>query len=118
MLWAEEAGQLALGILGLYLHPYQISFWWWPFLFLSPDLGMAGYLINAKTGAITYNLFHHKGIAAALIISGFLFHLPLVFFIGLLLFAHAAFDRLAGYGLKYTDGFKHTHLGRIGKPAK
>ena len=30
---------------------------------------------------------------------------------GLLLFAHASFDRMMGYGLKYDDHFKHTSLG-------
>lgn len=33
---------------------------------------------------------------------------------GIILFAHAAFDRILGYGLKYERGFKFTHLGEIG----
>ena len=32
------------------------------------------------------------------------------------LVAHAAFDRSLGYGLKYALGFRHTHLGLIGRP--
>jgi hypothetical protein len=32
-------------------------------------------------------------------------------FTGTLLFTHASFDRILGYGLKYFDSFKHTHLG-------
>jgi len=31
------------------------------------------------------------------------------------LYGHSSFDRLCGYGLKYVDDFKHTHLGWIGK---
>lgn len=31
------------------------------------------------------------------------------------LFAHIGMDRLLGYGLKYPTGFRHTHLGRIGR---
>jgi hypothetical protein len=31
------------------------------------------------------------------------------------LFGHSAFDRMLGYGMKYTDSFQHTHLGLIGK---
>jgi hypothetical protein len=34
--------------------------------------------------------------------------------IGVIMFSHAAFDRLLGYGLKYEEGFKFTHLGAIG----
>ncbi|MDA1193538.1 MAG: DUF4260 family protein, partial [Candidatus Poribacteria bacterium] len=29
---------------------------------------------------------------------------------GAILIGHSAFDRLLGYGLKYPDAFKHTHL--------
>ena len=36
---------------------------------------------------------------------------------GLILFGHAAWDRLLGYGLKYNDSFHKTHLGWIGKKA-
>jgi hypothetical protein len=35
--------------------------------------------------------------------------------LGLIFLAHSSFDRAAGYGLKYFDGFNHTHLGWIGK---
>jgi hypothetical protein len=34
------------------------------------------------------------------------------------MFSHAAFDRMLGYGLKYEQGFRHTHLGTIGKAQK
>jgi hypothetical protein len=30
---------------------------------------------------------------------------------------HIGVDRLMGYGLKYSDGFGWTHLGRLGKRA-
>ncbi len=115
LLKAEEAAGLALAILAIYLQPVTIIWWLWPFLFLSPDISMLGYLHNAKTGAWTYNLFHHKGIAALVIFAGYGLHAPWVLFTGLVLFAHAAFDRLAGYGLKYNDSFSHTHLGYVGK---
>nr|WP_317235731.1 DUF4260 family protein [Niabella hibiscisoli] len=35
--------------------------------------------------------------------------------IGVVLFGHASLDRVAGYGLKYNNGFAFTHLGVIGK---
>jgi hypothetical protein len=34
--------------------------------------------------------------------------------IGIIFLGHAAFDRIFGYGLKFSDDFKHTHFGRIG----
>jgi len=35
--------------------------------------------------------------------------------VGIILFSHSAMDRVFGYGLKYPDSFKNTHLGKIGK---
>ena len=32
---------------------------------------------------------------------------------GIILFGHSSFDRILGYGLKYTDSFKNTHLGSL-----
>lgn len=84
-------------------------------MFLSPDISMLGYLAGPSAGAFTYNLFHHKAVAAAVLAAGFLMHLPVVLFIGLVLYAHSAYDRVLGYGLKYSDSFNHTHLGLVGK---
>lgn len=95
----------------------QLTYSWWVYLvfFLAPDLGMVGYLFNTKTGATLYNLFHHKGIAIALYLMGAYMNDQELLFAGTLLFGHSAFDRIFGYGLKYEDDFKHTHLGWIGK---
>lgn len=117
LLKSEQAAQLALAILALYLQPIHIAWWLWLFLFLSPDIGMAGYLMNNQVGAWVYNFFHHRGVAAIVIFAGYFLHVPWVLLIGLVLFAHSAFDRMLGYGLKYPDGFAHTHLGYVGKGA-
>jgi hypothetical protein len=84
-------------------------------LFFSPDLSMLGYLLNSRIGAFTYNLFHHRGIALALVAAGFLVQLDILMTSGLLLAAHSSFDRMLGYGLKFPDNFKHTSSGWIGK---
>ena len=115
ILQAEEAAQLLIGILGLYLQPIHISWWIWPFLFLSPDISMLGYVFNTKIGAFFYNLFHHKLMGLLILLVGYFINQDILIFIGLLLFAHSSFDRVFGYGLKYNDSFNHTHLGMIGK---
>ena len=108
---AEEAASLALALLAISLQSVSVAWWMWPFLFLSPDISMLGYLHSSRTGAWTYNLFHHKGVAIGVIIAGYLLQMPWLLLAGLVLFAHSAFDRLLGFGLKYEDNFKHTHLG-------
>jgi len=93
----------------------NLSWWWFAGCILLPDLSMIGYLHNAKTGAWLYNIFHHRALALLVLTLGFLGHLPWIHFAGLILFSHATMDRMFGYGLKYEQGFKFTHLGEVGK---
>jgi hypothetical protein len=95
----------------------QLHFAWWvfPACLLLPDLSMVGYLAGPKLGAWVYNFFHHKGLALLVLVSGFWLANPILQLAGIILFAHAAMDRIFGYGLKHEEGFQHTHLGKIGK---
>jgi len=108
---SEEALITLASIYFLYLYNLGLPVWVWIPLFLSPDISMLGYLVNTRTGALTYNLFHHRGIALLLAFAGYFGHYPVLLTIGILLFAHSSFDRMMDYGLKYADDFKHTHLG-------
>ena len=72
---------------------------------------MLGYIVNTKIGAYSYNIFHHKAVAGIFLMLGFLLSDNYFLLAGLLLLAHSSFDRILGYGLKYTDNFKHTNLG-------
>ncbi len=112
LLKIEELFLFILGILAF----SQLSFAWWWFLILIllPDIGMLGYLFGSKTGAFTYNLFHHRGIAVCIYVLGIYLQKEIVEMAGIILFAHIAMDRIFGYGLKYVKGFKYTHLGEIG----
>jgi hypothetical protein len=109
----EEIAQLALAAYLAMQLPYAGWIYW--ALFLTPDISMLGYLVNTRLGALAYNLFHHKGVAIALYLFGLVAISPLWQLVGLLLFGHSAFDRIFGYGLKYSDNFKNTQLGWIGK---
>lgn len=108
--------ELVIFIAALYMFTF-LDYSWWLFalLFFSPDIGILGYLINSKIGAITYNILHHKAIAVILYFIGIYLNMPIFMLIGLVIFAHSCFDRVLGYGLKYADNFKNTHLGIIGK---
>jgi len=112
LLKVEELMMFVLGIFMFGLLGYQ--WWWFLVLILVPDIGMFGYLFSGKIGAITYNLFHHKGLAILLYFLGMYFSLPIIQLAGIILFSHASLDRVLGYGLKYDKGFKYTHLGEIG----
>lgn len=108
----EELSMLVLGIVAFsYL---SFSWWWFLVLFLVPDIGMIGYLFGNKTGAALYNFFHHKGVAVFIGVAGLFLGNEILQLAGIILFSHASFDRMLGYGLKYDRGFKFTHLGEIG----
>lgn len=108
--------EFAMLLLSVYLFSLLNFDWWWYFLlFLAPDISFLGYTVNTKFGAICYNLFHHKGLAILVYLIGVSVDIELLQLIGIIVFGHASFDRILGYGLKYTDSFNHTHLGKIGK---
>lgn len=92
-----------------------LAYAWWvlPALLFVPDVSMLGYLVSPRLGAITYNVGHHKGLAVVVALAGFFLQVPALELTGVVLFAHSAFDRLLGYGLKHADSFKHTHLGTL-----
>ena len=87
---------------------------WWAFLalLLVPDLSMVGYLRGPVVGAALYNLFHNYLPPATLAAFGVLSGNPLLLLPALIWFAHIGMDRVLGYGLKYSTGFKDTHSGR------
>ena len=112
LLKLEELGQLIISIILF----NQLGYAWYvfPACILLPDLSMIGYLINTKIGAWIYDFFHHKFIAISILCLGYWLNYPILTLTGVILFGHSALDRLFGYGLKFNDNFKNTHLGEIG----
>lgn len=89
----------------------NLAWWWFPALLLLPDLAMIGYVINAKTGAYTYNLVHHRLLAILVAFYAISYGSDYWKLAAIILFAHISMDRALGFGLKYNDSFNHTHLG-------
>ena len=74
---------------------------------------MLGYARSTQLGALIYNIGHTHLLPACLALYGLHNHRPFVIGIGLIWLAHIGMDRVLGYGLKYDDDFKHTHLGSL-----
>jgi hypothetical protein len=85
-------------------------------LLLSPDLAMLPYLRSARIGAWSYNAFHTLVGPIVLGACSVFVHALAPF--AVIWAAHIAMDRACGFGLKYDDGFDHTHLGMVGKSGK
>ena len=104
--------ELAMFLLSIYLFAQLDYAWWWYLaLILIPDLSMIGYALGTKVGATTYNFAHHKAVAITILITGWYLTNLEIQLAGIILFGHSSLDRILGYGLKYPDAFKHTHLG-------
>lgn len=84
---------------------------WWLFVVLLavPDLGLLGYLVGARAGAVAYNLTHTY-LPAVLALGGVLGGSSLAVSAALIWFAHIGMDRALGLGLRYPDGSAHAHL--------
>jgi hypothetical protein len=115
LLQAEAAAPFIISVVLLNMLPVHFAWWVWILLFLAPDTSMIGYTVNNKVGAFLYNLFHHQLVAVTVGTVGLLLNQPYVEMAGLILLGHSSLDRVLGYGLKTTEGFKHTHLGVMGK---
>ncbi len=105
-----------VAIFGLSLFMYtQLPYGWemYALLILAPDISMVGYLAGPAMGALLYNTAHHRGMALALWGAGYYFGISPLMLAGVILFSHASLDRIFGYGFKYSDLFKHTHLQEI-----
>lgn len=82
---------------------------------LLPDIALLGYLVTPRVGAVAYNFTHSKLLPSILILISMTGDNGLLLSLALIWFVHIGFDRLLGYGLKYPEGFKFTHLGVIGQ---
>jgi hypothetical protein len=109
----EEAAMFGLCIYALSF--FHVSWWVYLLLLIAPDISIAGYGVNKAVGTVCYNLAHHKGIAVAVFVTGFILRNEWMQIIGIILFGHSSMDRMFGFGLKLPEGFNHTHLEIIGK---
>lgn len=113
-LFLQFEGAALLGA-SLFLFNSTHQNWWWvPALLFVPDIFMVGYAKSSRLGALMYNIGHTYLLPASLALYGLHSHRPFVIGIGLIWLAHIGMDRVLGYGLKYDDNFKHTHLGDLG----
>ena len=84
-----------------------------PFVLFLPDLFMVGYLASTRVGAAVYNTGHSYVAPAALWLVAVAIESPGTKAAALVWAAHIGMDRALGYGLKYPDSFRNTHLGRL-----
>ena len=102
-------GLLASGVAYHLLFPHR----WLVFacLFLVPDLSLLLFVRGPNIAAsVVYNLMHTYIFPAILGALAFHFGSTLLGEASLIWIFHISLDRVLGYGLKYANSFKFTHL--------
>lgn len=81
----------------------------WP----APDLSLVGFLAGPKIGSALYNLVHTYLGPVILLVVALVLDAPLALALALIWISHIGADRLIGFGLKYPEAFRETHLQRL-----
>ncbi len=85
-------------------------------LFLVPDLSLLAYASNPRgpRKALLYNLAHNYVLPFCLLALGLSTRYVQATPVALIWFAHVALDRALGYGLKFAQAFRPTHMQSAG----
>lgn len=115
-LWQRiEAALVLVAALVLFAHlDHGLAWWLAVILFFLPDVSIAGYALGPKVGAVLYNIVHVYAFGMILLAVGLALGAGSVAALGALWIGHAGLDRMLGFGLKSPEGFRITHLGKIG----
>lgn len=98
----------------IYLYAHLGGSWWlFGALILAPDVAMVFYAFGLKLGTFAYNLVHNYTLPSILLIIGISLNQNLLVNISIIWFAHIGMDKMVGYGLKYSTGFKDTHFEKV-----
>ncbi|HEY1500458.1 MAG TPA: DUF4260 domain-containing protein [Acidobacteriaceae bacterium] len=83
-------------------------------LILAPDLSLLGYATkNLRFAANLYNLAHNYALPVILGLIAWKWNSPFSAEIAAIWVAHIGMDRMLGFGLKYPQAFKPTHLQTV-----
>ena len=107
-----EYGAAFIFLLFIYV---QLGFSLWVFflLLLVPDVTMVGYLRNNQLGAALYNVGHNLILPIICVAYCLYFSNETGLMLTLIWLAHISMDRFLGYGLKYSQSFKETHMQKV-----
>jgi Domain of unknown function (DUF4260) len=82
-------------------------------LFLAPDLSFVGLAGGPRIGAVAYDAAHTYVGPILLASVSAIVEWDAGVMLGLIWLAHIGIDRALGYGLRYPDAFRETHLQRV-----
>jgi len=111
MLHVEGVAILAIALVLYAQQDYEWSTFW--LLLLTPDLSFLPYALDRRLGTFFYNALHTVTLPLVLIVATVITGGTFGIQLALIWLAHIGMDRAVGYGLKYSDSFKNTHLNKV-----
>jgi hypothetical protein len=110
-----EGGFVLLTAIAGYARVLHGSWWVFAVFFLAPDLSLLGYAArrHLAMAAALYNAAHSYVLPVILAGWSWWMRAPAGEVAAAIWIAHIAFDRLLGFGLKYPEAFKPTHLQTV-----
>ncbi len=109
--WIQRLEGAAIAIVAcMAFVEFGFTWWWLLALFLAFDASAVGYVFGPRIGAWSYNAIHAMVLPAAITIVALVADRQWALFLAPLWWFHIGVDRALGYGLKESDGFRHTHL--------
>lgn len=115
LLRLEALVVVAASVIG-YRAVFHGSWWLFALLFLAPDVSLAGYAAkqHLRLAAAVYNTAHTYLLPAVLGLVAWHGASAPGEQIAAIWIAHIGFDRVLGYGLKFPEGFRPTHVQSAG----
>jgi hypothetical protein len=110
-IWLRLEGLCWLIAASYYFTLQDYSWKFFALFFLVPDISFFGYAFGTRVGAYCYNTLHSSVGPIIMGMAGWVLNWPVVVALATIWICHIGFDRALAFGLKYTDDFKHTHLG-------
>lgn len=112
LLLQVEGAAVLLAVVLVY---FRLGLPLWAFLvfLLAPDLSAVGYFFGPRLGSVAYNLAHIIVWPLGLGLAGWALGWAWATPAALIWLAHIGMDRMVGYGLKYPDQFRGSHLERV-----
>ena len=116
LLLQAEGAVVAAAVIWAYGTQTDAPWWLFVVLWLVPDVGLLGFLVNTRLGAWAYDPLHSYVGPAVLLVVGVAAEVDVALAIGLIWANHVGIDRAIGYGLKSTWSAKQTHLQQLTDP--
>lgn len=105
---------LAIFVASSYVYSFVGAGWiYFLVMFLTPDISLLVFMRDKSLGSKIYNFIHNYASAFLCIFLGVILGNVFISSYGIVVTAHTGLDRFLGFGLKYPENPKKSHIQRV-----